>query len=105
MGYMTPDELSDFRSDIAVCAAAEVTPRDELILGMAHMAFLHTMQSYTKGDSAVKSNRMSIVDGLFIMYPDKNWGVLQDVADRIEKGVREYPDRFPGVEIEHIAGP
>ena len=97
---MTPKDLNEFRRNGAVVARAEVTAHDELVLGMAHMAFRHTMLSKTKGIDAANSNRLAVIRGLFQMYPDKNWGVMTEIVEEMKTGIRANPEIFPNVSIE-----
>lgn len=97
---ITPSELKEFRSNVAVVARAEISPHDELILGMAHMAYLNTMLMKTKGIDAASSNRLAVIRGLFQMYPNKNWGTMTEIVDQMKEGIRANPDVFPSITIE-----
>lgn len=97
---ITPAEFKEFRSNVAVWARAEVTPHDELVLGMAHMAYLNTMLAKTKGMDAASSNRLAVIRSLFQMYPDKNWGSMTEIVDQMKAGIRANPDVFPNISIE-----
>ena len=77
---MTPEDFSKFAGNVAVWAQTEVEANGELILGMAHMAFRHTMLSRAKGVDAANSNQLGVIRSLFRMYPEKNRGVMTGMA-------------------------
>ena len=91
---ISPEEFEKLQDDVAYMREASADESEEFIFGVAYGNY-KAMKNHLDldGEEAISKSAYAIKKFLE-MYPEKNWGIHQMMADEIESWVVHNPEMF-----------